>query len=59
MTSGRPYRPTMTSAAALAELRSCAGTQFDPIVVERFCLEVKRLAPAAEPVAGPDASPAA
>jgi HD-GYP domain-containing protein (c-di-GMP phosphodiesterase class II) len=42
MTSERPYRPTMTSAAALTELRQCAGAQFDPIVVERFCHEVER-----------------
>jgi two-component system cell cycle response regulator len=41
MTSGRPYRPAMTPAAALTELRQCAGAQFDPIVVERFCHEVE------------------
>ena len=36
MTSGRPYRPKVTVEAALAELRRCAGTQFDPDVVEAF-----------------------
>jgi hypothetical protein len=34
MTSDRPYRTRMTEAAALAELRRCAGSQFDPRVVE-------------------------
>jgi two-component system cell cycle response regulator len=36
MTSTRPYSPGMSAAAALAELRRCAGTQFDPFVVEAF-----------------------
>lgn len=34
MVAGRPYRATRDSAAAQAELRRCAGTQFDPEVVE-------------------------
>jgi two-component system cell cycle response regulator len=37
MTSERPYRPARTEAQALAELRRCAGTQFDPDVVAGFC----------------------
>ena len=37
MTSDRPYSPAVTPAAALSELRRCAGTQFDPVVVEAFC----------------------
>jgi two-component system, cell cycle response regulator len=37
MTSSRPYRPTpMSAEGALAELRRCAGGQFDPAVVEAF-----------------------
>ena len=36
MTSERPYSPAVTPAAALGELRRCAGTQFDPVVVEAF-----------------------
>jgi HD-GYP domain-containing protein (c-di-GMP phosphodiesterase class II) len=36
MTSDRPYRAGMPAAEALAELRRCAGTQFDPAVVDAF-----------------------
>jgi len=36
MTSPRPYAAARTTEEALAELRSCAGTQFDPAVVETF-----------------------
>ena len=36
MTSDRVYRPGMPIAAAVAELRRCAGTQFDERVVEVF-----------------------
>ena len=37
MTSDRPYRSRMSHQAALAELRRCAGGQFDPAVVDAFC----------------------
>jgi HD-GYP domain-containing protein (c-di-GMP phosphodiesterase class II) len=33
MTSERAYATAMTAEAALAELRSNAGTQFDPVAV--------------------------
>ena len=33
MTSDRLYRSRLSAAAALTELRACAGTQFDPAVV--------------------------
>ncbi len=36
MTSDRPYRKAMSSAAAVKELKKCAGTQFDPHLVEVF-----------------------
>ncbi|MFI4991912.1 MAG: HD domain-containing phosphohydrolase [Solirubrobacterales bacterium] len=36
MTSDRSYRVALTPQDALAELRRCAGTQFDPHVVEAF-----------------------
>ena len=32
MTSPRPYRPTLSVAEALEEVRAGAGTQFDPVV---------------------------
>ena len=34
MTNARPYRPARRTSEALAELRRCAGTQFDSEVVE-------------------------
>ena len=48
MTSKRVYGARRTSAAALAELRRCAGTQFDPAVVDAFAAELGAVsAPAA------------
>jgi diguanylate cyclase (GGDEF)-like protein len=37
MVTDRPYRTGMPVAEALAELRRCAGSQFDRRVVEEFC----------------------
>jgi diguanylate cyclase (GGDEF)-like protein len=54
MTSDRPYQQPMAHADALAELRRCAGSQFDPRVVEAFCV----VAAAAPPAAAPPAAPA-
>lgn len=36
MTSDRPYRPAPGRELAIAELKRCSGTQFDPQVVEVF-----------------------
>lgn len=36
MTSDRPYRSPISVEAAVAELKRCAGSQFDPVVVEVF-----------------------
>jgi diguanylate cyclase (GGDEF)-like protein len=36
MVSDRPYRKAMSSAAAIAEIVRCAGTQFDPAIVDAF-----------------------
>jgi two-component system cell cycle response regulator len=40
MTSNRPYRPALPHEEALAELRRCAGTQFDPTIVAAFLAEL-------------------
>jgi two-component system cell cycle response regulator len=41
MTSERAYQPARGLDAALAELRNCAGTQFDPTVVDAFDVVVR------------------
>jgi PAS domain S-box-containing protein/diguanylate cyclase (GGDEF)-like protein len=43
MISPRPYRDKLSSADAVAELQACAGTQFDPLVVNAFCAVRQRL----------------
>lgn len=37
MTTGRAYKAPCTPAQALVELSHCAGTQFDPLLVDHFC----------------------
>lgn len=39
MISGRVSHPAMAPEAAFAELRRCAGSQFDPVIVEVLCEE--------------------
>jgi diguanylate cyclase (GGDEF)-like protein len=40
MTTDRPYRKAMSEDHAVAELRRCASTQFDPEVVDAFIAEL-------------------
>jgi PAS domain S-box-containing protein/diguanylate cyclase (GGDEF)-like protein len=42
MVSTRPYKPALTIDHALSELRRCAGTQFDPSVVDAFARVVEQ-----------------
>jgi HD-GYP domain-containing protein (c-di-GMP phosphodiesterase class II) len=41
MVSVRPYRKARTVEEALAELRRCRGTQFDPLVVDAFLRSIE------------------
>ena len=51
MVSERVYRRRVTPAEAVKELARCAGTQFDPQVVEAFCAVLEDTLPAAEQAA--------
>ncbi|RLE14856.1 hypothetical protein DRJ04_01540 [Candidatus Aerophobetes bacterium] len=42
MTSRRPYREALSEEEAIAELKKCAGTQFDKKVVEAFLRVLER-----------------
>ena len=42
ITAGRPYRAARSPEQALAELRACAGSQFDPAVVAAWCAAHER-----------------
>ena len=46
ITTTRPYRPAQTPEAAVKELRACAGTQFDPEVVDALVRVLERPAAA-------------
>jgi len=41
MTSHRAYRSALRHQVAMDEIRRCAGTQFDPAVVEAFCVGIE------------------
>ncbi len=56
MTVGRPYRDPIPESEALDEIRRCAGTQFDPSVVEALLAALQ--AEATAPPVGPAASAA-
>jgi diguanylate cyclase (GGDEF)-like protein len=51
MIAERSYRPAMQEGEAQAELLRCAGTQFDPEVVEAFLRAVSALGLSASPIA--------
>jgi putative nucleotidyltransferase with HDIG domain len=53
MISERPYARSLPREKALAELRDCAGTMFDPQVVDAFCAAAPRLKEAVEKTALP------
>jgi diguanylate cyclase (GGDEF)-like protein/putative nucleotidyltransferase with HDIG domain len=42
MTTDRPYKPALNPDEAREELRRCAGTQFDTVVVEAFLTALDR-----------------
>lgn len=42
MASDRPYKKAMQAEDIVAEIKHCAGTQFDPQVVAAFCREVEK-----------------
>ena len=42
MISDRPYRDERSAEAAIAELLDCAGTQFDPDVVNAFIVTLSK-----------------
>jgi two-component system, cell cycle response regulator len=44
MVTDRSYRNARSSEQALAELRRCAGSQFDPVVAAAFCALAEELA---------------
>jgi HD-GYP domain-containing protein (c-di-GMP phosphodiesterase class II) len=43
MVSDRPYRKARTPSEGIAELRRCAGTHFDPVVVDALIAVLTRL----------------
>jgi diguanylate cyclase (GGDEF)-like protein len=56
MTSERAYRGAIPRETACSELRRCAGTQFDPAVVEAFLAVVEAAAEEPEPDAAEHAA---
>lgn len=42
MTRGRPYKKAVSHGEAVTELRCCAGSQFDPAVVDAFVMALEK-----------------
>ncbi|MGA4839704.1 HD-GYP domain-containing protein [Streptomyces sp. G45] len=59
MTSSRSYRPARPVPAAVAELHRCAGSQFDPAVVDALTRALERLGWEGDVTAGSGAPEAA
>jgi diguanylate cyclase (GGDEF)-like protein len=59
MTTNRPYRHRVNDPVALEELLACAGTQFDPDVVQAFVRVLEREMTAATETPRAQVSPAA
>ena len=57
MTVGRPYREPIPEEEAVAEIRKCAGTQFDPRVVDEFVRILAELPPPSREPADSDGAP--
>jgi two-component system cell cycle response regulator len=53
MTSRRPYAPGVPEPEACRELLRCAGTQFDPRVIDALLCELAERAPVPAPAAPP------
>ncbi|HEV2772799.1 MAG TPA: HD domain-containing phosphohydrolase [Thermoleophilaceae bacterium] len=56
MIAERPYRHRMTADDACAELELCAGTQFDPAVVQTFVRPSARTLPSTRAAHSPPPS---
>ncbi len=42
MTAGRPYREPISEREAIEELKRCSGTQFSPMLVEKFVMSKEK-----------------
>ena len=40
MTNGRPYKKRLSRSEAVAEIKKCSGTQFDPVLAKLFLEKV-------------------
>jgi len=40
MTSNRPYREALSEMSVIEEIKSCAGSQFDPVIAMVFVKKI-------------------